>query len=367
MKIPHLQILMTAPKQARIEIYDDIGPSWLGMIDTKLVSSKLAALGDVQSVEVRINSRGGDAWEGLGIANLLKEHPAKIQIVVDGIAASAASLIAMAGDSVRIPKNAILMIHEPWTIAFGDADALRKAIASLEVTTKAGIALYSAKSGKPSEEIAALLKAETWYTGEEAVAAGFADLTDKELPAASAPTKESAKQAYDALRALPLLAMTTFPKPTPEISMSKVNETPETPAVEKPASPPALTQAEAAKIASDAAIKAVADERLRTATVLSLCTQAKKPDLARKYLDEGTPVMEVQAALFKLLCEERKPTDDGGQAAGATQAVADPNDAYKAEYKANPHYAKMGMKVEDYIATRRIDDGLDVLAAKPAA
>lgn len=362
-----LNVTMSAPKRARVEIYGDIGPSWAGMIDTRSVSNAIHGLGEIESIEVRLNSKGGSGFEGLGIASLLKDHPARVEVVIDGVAASAASLIVMAGDSVRIPKNAMLMIHDPVVMIGGREADLQRGIDMLKAMKRASIALYAAKSGKSEKEIAALMTAETWYVGQEAVDAGFADAAETELPLNQAPVKQTLDVQMH-LDSLPGLRANHAPLKQSDLegNMPESPKTPETPAGGQVPATPVVTvpQPDVAKIASEAASQAIADERVRVASILSLCAQAKKPEAARKYLDEGTSVHDVQAALFKLLCDERKPSDDGSQAAGATQAASDPNVAFTAEYKANPHYARIGMSLEDYIATRRIDEGLDKLAPK---
>lgn len=114
-------------------------------------------------------------FAGQAIYSILKRHTAKKIVYVDGLAASSASLIAMAGDVVRMPVNAMMMIHNPWTIARGDSQAFRKLADDLDKIREAMIAAYQAKSGLSSEELTAIMDAETWFTAQEAVEKGFAD------------------------------------------------------------------------------------------------------------------------------------------------------------------------------------------------
>jgi ATP-dependent protease ClpP protease subunit len=175
---PNFNIVMLAKGKARVEIYDVIGPSWAGMIDTKLVAQHLKDAGELSDIEVRINSPGGSAFDGLAIHNILKDHPAKVTVVIDGVAASAASLIAMAGDTIRIPKNAMMMIHEASGYVFGNKAELSKAIDMLDGVNRAGVATYVAKSKQSAEKVAQWMNDETWFTGQEAVDAGLADTTE---------------------------------------------------------------------------------------------------------------------------------------------------------------------------------------------
>ncbi|MBU5388996.1 head maturation protease, ClpP-related, partial [Citrobacter cronae] len=114
-------------------------------------------------------------FEGLAIYNLLKNHPARIVVTVDGVAASMASVIAMAGDRVRMPENAMMMIHRPRGIAGGESSDIRRYADLMDKLEETLIPAYTAKTGKTSEEIAAMLEAETWMDGKECLAHGFAD------------------------------------------------------------------------------------------------------------------------------------------------------------------------------------------------
>lgn len=129
----------------------------------------LEKLGDVDEIIVNINSPGGDVFEGIAIYNILKRHKAKIIVNVDGLAASIASVIAMAGDVVRMPQNALLMIHNAMTFEFGNANDMRETADLLDKVTSTLMTSYLDKSDKLNEAtLKLLLDAETWLTAEEA-------------------------------------------------------------------------------------------------------------------------------------------------------------------------------------------------------
>lgn len=160
-------------------VYGDIGDSWFGESVTALdVVKQLQALdAGVAQINVRINSYGGSVSDGIAIYNALKRHPARKVVTVDGVAMSSASLIAMAGDEVQMPETSLLMIHAPWGFTEGNAQELRVAADTLDVYASAMAKVYAAKSGQSAEDMLALLNdgADHYYTGDQAVAAGFAD------------------------------------------------------------------------------------------------------------------------------------------------------------------------------------------------
>ena len=167
-----------ASAAAEILIYGDIGASWW---DDQSVSAtsfikELNAL-DADTITVRINSIGGAVTDGIAIHNAMKRHKASVTVVVDALAASIASLIAMAGDRVEMAENATMMIHAPWTYAGGNSAELRRTADMLDTWADAMSTSYAGKTGKPKEEMLALLTDgdDHWYTADQAVEAGFAD------------------------------------------------------------------------------------------------------------------------------------------------------------------------------------------------
>ncbi|TWU67299.1 ATP-dependent Clp protease proteolytic subunit 1 [Crateriforma conspicua] len=158
-----------------IYMYDVIGPSWAGMIDDQLFVDALEQIGDAPEIMLRINSPGGDVFKASTIYNLLRDHAAAITVRIDGVAASAASLIAMAGDRIEIASNAMVMIHQCSTIAWGNKDELRRATSMLEKADTQAVQTYVDRTGGDKNTIIDWLQAETWFTADEAVENGFAD------------------------------------------------------------------------------------------------------------------------------------------------------------------------------------------------
>ncbi|MBN9674636.1 head maturation protease, ClpP-related [Salipiger bermudensis] len=197
-----------------ISVLDVIGEDfWTGGgVTSKRVSAALRAIGD-QDVFVDINSPGGDFFEGVAIYNALRAHPRKVTVRVLGIAASAASVIAMAGDEIQIGKAGFLMVHNAWVVAMGNRHDLEEAAATMEPFDDAMATVYSDRAGVAKAKAAEWMDSETWFNGEQAVDAGLADAF---LPADAAQedkTQASAAKAPKAInRVDALLAKTGMPR-----------------------------------------------------------------------------------------------------------------------------------------------------------
>lgn len=139
------------------------------------VIAALAAIGSEKSIVVKVNSGGGCAFSGSAIHSILSSRQGRVDIVVEGIAASAASLIALSGKTMRMAAGSVFMIHEISGYTFGDIPAHERTISALDRLGTAYSEIYARKARKPAAKMRELMKAETWLTGEEAVAAGFAD------------------------------------------------------------------------------------------------------------------------------------------------------------------------------------------------
>lgn len=157
-----------------ITMYDMIGSDgWSEGVTAKRIGAALRAIGS-RDVTVMINSPGGDFFEGLAIYNLLREHPHKVTVKVVGLAASAASVIAMAGDEIQVAKSGFLMIHNAWSLVIGNRHDLRSAADVMDQFDASMAELYSVAAGIDIKEAAELMDDETWMNGQAAVDAGFA-------------------------------------------------------------------------------------------------------------------------------------------------------------------------------------------------
>ncbi|WP_145532087.1 ClpP-like prohead protease/major capsid protein fusion protein [Yersinia kristensenii] len=196
-------------KSADIYIYEEIG--YWGVTARQFASS-LKALGDIDHINLRIHSPGGDVFEGIAIYNLLNSHPASKTVYIDGLAASMASVIAMVGNPVIMPENAMMMIHKPWGITGGDANDMRDYADLLDKVEGVLIPSYAKKTGKTPEELAVMLGEETWLTAQECVEHGFADQL---LPSMQAMARINSKriEEFDSMPAS-LKNMIITPKAT---------------------------------------------------------------------------------------------------------------------------------------------------------
>lgn len=164
--------------EAEILLYDDIGGDFIRPgVTASQFSAELTKARGVKSLTLRINSEGGDVFAGYTIYNRLVEFgkSSTINVIVDGVAASIASVIAMSGRSIRMGTGAMMMIHDPWTMAVGSADEFRRAADLLDSIKAQMVEVYSARTGRPPADVAEMMSAETWMTGPEAVARKFAD------------------------------------------------------------------------------------------------------------------------------------------------------------------------------------------------
>lgn len=173
-----------------ISIYDVIGEDfWTGGgFTAKRMSAALRSIGK-NDVTVKINSPGGDMFEGIAIYNLLREHPAKVTIDVMGWAASAASIIAMAGDDIRMGLGTFMMVHNAWGVVVGNRHDMADASTLFEGFDGAIADIYQARTGLDAKAIAKLMDAETFMGASDAVAKGFADSVNESLKADGADAK----------------------------------------------------------------------------------------------------------------------------------------------------------------------------------
>lgn len=150
---------------------DDVTP--------KQVREDIEAIGDIDELRVYVNSPGGSVFAGHALHAILSRLKAKVTAYVDGVAASAASVVIMAADEVVMYPQSMIMIHDPWALAVGNADEMRRVADALDKMKESYIAAYRAKTGLEEDELSSMMSEETWFTAEEAVGKGFADRIDK--------------------------------------------------------------------------------------------------------------------------------------------------------------------------------------------
>ena len=205
--------IRAASSGAELLIFGNIGDDPFGgqSTDAKTVIEQLAQL--TGPLAVHINSYGGSVADGLAIYNAIQRYPANVTVHIDGVAVSIASMIAMAGNRLEMPENALLMIHAPWGGAVGNAKAMRDYADTLDTYAKAMASAYANKSGKTTDEIMQLLSdgEDHWYTAQEALAAGFADTITE--PVAIAAHGLKASRFASSMPSLNATGEKTMPKP----------------------------------------------------------------------------------------------------------------------------------------------------------
>jgi ATP-dependent Clp protease protease subunit len=165
-----------------LTLYGEISnETWWGdEVTPKEFKADLDNLGEIDTLNIYINSPGGDVFAGQTIYSILKRHKAHKNIYIDGLAASIASVIAMAGNTIFMPKNAMMMIHNPWTVGMGNADEFRKLAEDLDKIRESLIAAYENHSVLTRDEIIEIMDSETWLTATECEEYGFCDVVEEE-------------------------------------------------------------------------------------------------------------------------------------------------------------------------------------------
>ena len=179
--------------EATIHLYDEVGAFGAGSKEFLADLGKL----DGQHIHLRINSPGGSVVEGTAIYNALRRHKGGVTVHIDALAASMASVIAMSGSPVYIADNALLMIHNPWTVSMGESKDLRKEADLLDKLKSTLVNAYTRKTGMDQAQVAEMMDAETWLDAVEAVALGFADAIEEGVAAAATATPEMLRARFD--------------------------------------------------------------------------------------------------------------------------------------------------------------------------
>ena len=268
---------------AKVMLYGAVG-AWYEEMDAKSVVKKLSALADEEDIEVRINSAGGSVFDGMAIYNTLRGRKGKVRVHVDGLAASIASVIAMAGDEIVMEPGSMMMIHNPWNVTIGDAEDHRESAELLDKVRDSIAVAYEQKTGLARKELVDLMDAETWFTAEEAVGFGFASSIGEEQIAAMAMSRHDLSAFINVPGTLRAMARGE--------AMGKQAQEP---------TPVAVAETVAAEVVDVDAIKAeaVKMERERTTTIRAAVAKA---GLGGEYADElvngGWTVQEAQAMII---------------------------------------------------------------------
>jgi ATP-dependent Clp protease protease subunit len=369
-----------AKAAAEIVIYDEIGAFG---IPAKAFLDELKALGPVAALAVRINSPGGSVFDGVAIYNALKRHDARVTVWIDGIAASIASVIAMAGDEVIMPENAMLMIHDPSALVIGTAADMRGMAEALDKMKAGMVAAYRDKSGRDDAEIEALMRDETWLSAKEALNLGLADRIEQ-------PVRMAAHFDLSRFRNPPpqLAAILTSSTPQEDLMSDPQKTRPRKPdAVEATAAGAAATEANTEQIAVQTQAPAAtaespqapagagtaaaayqqatptapaaaaqpsaqvidldgvrAEERRATlayvAEVHELCALAARSDLAAGFIARAAPVAQVRKALLEARAAEDEATAIRSQIRPATVEPTQPTIDTAAIYAARNQHAR---------------------------
>ncbi|MGA5116861.1 head maturation protease, ClpP-related [Streptomyces pseudogriseolus] len=197
---------------ASMAIYDEIGAWGVTASDFVNELNSVAA----KRINLSISSPGGDVFDGLAILNALRQHPATVEVTIDGLAASAASFIAMAGDTIRIAPQAMVMIHDASGVVIGNAEDMLDMADLLDKTSDNIAAVYAQRAGGTVEDWRAAMKAETWYSDQEAVDAGLADEILSSGTSDAAPTNAAP------------VAVQALAEPTTPVSWDDLDLDPET-------------------------------------------------------------------------------------------------------------------------------------------
>jgi ATP-dependent protease ClpP protease subunit len=189
--------------EAEVMLYDEVG-GWYGATADQFIADLRGVT--APNLRVRINSPGGSVFEGIAIANALRSHPANVTVQVDGIAASIASVIAMAGDRIEMAPNTMLMIHDASGLCMGNAADMEEMAELLDLISDNIADAYASRAGGTRDEWRARMRAETWYLPEDAVANGLADEAVRAPKAADPVTPDEDEEQPDMARAFDLAA-----------------------------------------------------------------------------------------------------------------------------------------------------------------
>jgi ATP-dependent Clp endopeptidase proteolytic subunit ClpP len=314
-------------------MYGIIGDE-MDALDSQTLMAQIDAmeLAEGEPLVVRLNSPGGYIADGLAVYNLLRARSNPVEVHIDGVAASMASVIAMAGDRIVMPDNAVMMIHNPWNAAMGDAATMRKAAEQLDVFKDALIGIYAGRTGVERDRVSEMMDEETWMRADEAVSMGFADEIVESVAAAalhrfdlnkhftSPPSDLGGEQGGSAARQV---AEASAEQTSKEDTMTKQTQgSAEATRAERQAETQTATAggasgktntAEPQKDAETIRKEAVAAERERASKIRNQVAKASLPtDFADKLIDEGVSTADANARIVDKLAEqdEQTPTNN---------------------------------------------------------
>ncbi|MEI4197364.1 head maturation protease, ClpP-related [Roseovarius sp. E0-M6] len=284
---------------AEVLIYDEIGAYG---VSAKGFLAELGALPDDAAIDLRLNSPGGSVFDAVAIHNALSRQSGPVTVWIDGIAASAASYVAMAGDAIVMPENAFLMIHDPSGLVMGTAADMREMAGTLDKIAAGMTRGYAARSGKTEDEIAALMAAETWFSAAEALEAGLATQLAE-------PVRIAASFDIARFRNAPPELVEAVETADPESAetgadiIEDANDVAPAPdaAPQPGAHVPDATAASASTGPDPASIRAEAIAHARA--VVDLCRLAGQPQMAGRFLEEDASFEAVRAALLDARAE----------------------------------------------------------------
>lgn len=304
-----------------ILIYEQIGETFFGDgVTAKSFRDDLKTIEAGTPLTVRLNSPGGEVFDGFAIYQALKEWEGEVTVRVDGLAASIASVIAMAGDKIVMAGPAMLMIHDPWGYSVGNAAELRKQAAVMDQVAVGIAKAYEEKTGRSAEDLRAEMAAETWFTAEEALALGFADEINDAAPVEALHDLSGFKSF--AVQA-PRLVAIHRPATIEEDDMKNGPQNPATPA--NPPQPPAAPVVNADEIRAEA----LASEKTRRAAIRAV--YAPFPGRADTALADclDDPSVTAEAASVRLLAALAAPAAPIAQPP-RIEAVVDEADKFRA-------------------------------------
>lgn len=304
--------MKAADKSAEIVIYDEIGKSWWGedTVSAKQFLTDLADLGEVSDISLRINSPGGDVFDGVAIHNALKNHKATVTAHVDGIAASAASFIAMAADKIVMPLNSFMLVHGASGFALGTADDIRALADDLDRIDKSLTATYASRAKTTNAKVKALMKEDRLMGADEAKSLGFADeVTEPIRMAAKFPLRLLPKAAAARLQALAgddeTEPATSAPPEAPAVPPALPASTEPAPEVSPTSeeTPPGTATAELISLKT-AKQTGAAEHKAYVESIADLCALARAPERVGDYVRAETSVDQVRKELLAMRTAE---------------------------------------------------------------